>query len=221
MAEFGWAYVGGGAVTASGGEIGSLQYKTGDQSISGSSLLTYDNTSAKMFLTGTLIVSGTIEANNYDIINTSVTEIDVSGNTNFGDSNSDTHTFTGSLNLMRQDGQHIMSASNDKRQLAVLGFAGGYQSVAAAIFTSSTSIMILGVSASNSPEPSIRIHNAATAGSGALLIIKDEISGRSGGINLTASSGQFLDGSSTYRMTGSAMTAINLYSNGHDRWFIF
>ena len=70
MAEFGWAYVGGGAVSSSGGPIGSIQFKTGTQSISGSQKLTFLTGSDSLYLTGTLFVSGTINANNYDVITT-------------------------------------------------------------------------------------------------------------------------------------------------------
>ena len=50
-------------------------------------------------ITGDLIVSGTITANEYqvNVINTNVTHIDADGNTKFGDSPDDTHQFTGSV----------------------------------------------------------------------------------------------------------------------------
>tara|TARA_R100000664_G_C2740267_1_gene128883 strand:+ start:707 stop:1372 length:666 start_codon:yes stop_codon:yes gene_type:complete len=221
MGEFGWAYVGGGAVSSSGGPIGSIQFKTGTQSISGSQKLTFLTGSDSLYLTGTLFVSGTINANNYDVITTTRVEIDQSGNTNFGDTDLDTHAFTGSLTVTKESGLTIFSASNALEQVKTLGLAMGYTSSTSVIFTSSTSIVILGISASNAPEPLVRLHSAKVAGSGALMIIKDEISGRTGGIQVTASDGQTIDAQANYRMTGSAMTAINLYSNGHDGWFVF
>ena len=50
-------------------------------------------------ITGDLIVSGTITANEYNVnvINTNVTHIDADGNTKFGDTPDDTHQFTGSV----------------------------------------------------------------------------------------------------------------------------
>jgi len=50
-------------------------------------------------ISGDLIVSGTITANEYqvNVINTNVTHIDADGNTKFGDSPDDTHIFTGSV----------------------------------------------------------------------------------------------------------------------------
>ena len=40
MAEFGWAYVAGGAITGSGGPVGSVMIKESDTQISGSESLT-------------------------------------------------------------------------------------------------------------------------------------------------------------------------------------
>jgi hypothetical protein len=50
-------------------------------------------------ISGDLIVSGTITANEYqvNVINTNVTHIDADGNTKFGDTPDDTHQFTGSV----------------------------------------------------------------------------------------------------------------------------
>ena len=55
MAEFGWAYVSG---QSPGGLTGSLQYKTGVGSISGSSELIFQTSSNTMILTGTMKVTG-------------------------------------------------------------------------------------------------------------------------------------------------------------------
>jgi len=69
----------------------------GDGTMSAESSLTFDGTT--MNLTGTLNVSGTINANqlNINVENRSVTNISVTGSTKFGDSADDTHEFTGSL----------------------------------------------------------------------------------------------------------------------------
>ena len=98
MGEFGWAYIGDGkAVTASYGPTGSVQFKTRGAEISGSDRFTFDTGSNTLALTGTLIVSGTITAESYNIKN--ITNLNASGSTEFGDSNSDTHIFTGSLTV--------------------------------------------------------------------------------------------------------------------------
>ena len=48
-------------------------------------------------ITGSLTISGSLSAHSYDIIQTTVTEINSNGSTNFGDSNADTHIFTGNI----------------------------------------------------------------------------------------------------------------------------
>lgn len=86
--------VGGGSGDASGqGPVNSLQFHTGSGGISGSANLLFANN--RLALTGTLVVSGTIQANTFDIIHTNLTEINASGSTNFGDSDDDTHNFRG------------------------------------------------------------------------------------------------------------------------------
>ena len=52
-----------------------------------------------MFLTGTMIVSGTIQANTFDIIHTTRVDVEYSGSTAFGNSSDDTHQFTGSVEM--------------------------------------------------------------------------------------------------------------------------
>jgi len=95
MAEFGWAYIEGGAVTASLGPVGSIQFKTGDQEISGSDRFLFLTASNRVHLSGTLTVSGAISASNYIIDNIHV--IDSSGSTTFGETNDDIHARTGSF----------------------------------------------------------------------------------------------------------------------------
>ena len=79
------------------GPVNSIQFNSPDGDLAGSGNLTFSN--GTMFVTGTLIVSGGIEANTFDIISTTITEINQSGSTAFGDTNDDTHHFTGSLSV--------------------------------------------------------------------------------------------------------------------------
>ena len=46
-------------------------------------------------ITGSLTISGSLSAHSYDIIQTTVTEINSNGSTNFGDSSGDQHHFYG------------------------------------------------------------------------------------------------------------------------------
>jgi len=71
----------------------------GDGTMSAEANLTFDGST--MILTGTLNVSGTINANDYNVTvtNQNVINLTATGSTKFGDTSDDTHQFTGSLNL--------------------------------------------------------------------------------------------------------------------------
>jgi len=98
MAEFGWAYVSGSQIPD--GLNGSLQYKKGNE-ISGSTALFFDEATNNLVLSGTLNVSGAINANelNINVTNKSIVNISATGSTTFGDTTDDTHNFTGIVNL--------------------------------------------------------------------------------------------------------------------------
>ena len=79
---------GGGSGNATGqGPTNSLQFHTGSGGISGSANLKFTNNT--LMVTGSLIVSGNIQAHTFDIIQTTLTEISSSGSTNFGNSSDD------------------------------------------------------------------------------------------------------------------------------------
>ncbi len=71
MAEFGWAYVAGGALTASGGVTGSIQFKSDGDQLTGSENLSFFTGSNTMEVTGAMAVSGTVSITDF----TSVTAI--------------------------------------------------------------------------------------------------------------------------------------------------
>lgn len=79
-----------------GGANKQIQFNSGS-TFSGSQNLTYDYSTGRMTLTGTMVVSGTLYANEYytNIISSSI--IYSSGSTKFGDDAADTHQFTGSI----------------------------------------------------------------------------------------------------------------------------
>ena len=98
MSEFGWLYVHGNKVGQ--GPSGSLQ-RAENQNLTGSSNLTYNEAAGALDLTGSLNVSGAINANslNINVTNKNVINLSATGSTKFGDSVDDTHVFTGSINL--------------------------------------------------------------------------------------------------------------------------
>ena len=71
----------------------------GDNTLTAEANLTFDGST--MVLTGTLDVSGTINANAYnvDVTNKNVINLSATGSTNFGDTSDDIHQFTGSVKV--------------------------------------------------------------------------------------------------------------------------
>ena len=122
--DYGWAYIDPQRASASAdGPSGSLQFRYGSEDLvpgqfSGSDdLVFYANnvghkaaegghhgTGSALYLYGSLYVTGAIHADSYSIRQVNATEIDVSGSTNWGDtdaanSNHDSHRMTGSLEV--------------------------------------------------------------------------------------------------------------------------
>ncbi len=202
MAEFGWAYLSG-AVTGEG-PAKSVQYlKTADGELTGSQNFVFDQSSSNLFLTGTMIISGTIQANTFDVIHTNKIELESSGSSNFGNDSADSHIFTGSVTFvsggLRQHYYPLKTTSY---------VVGAYDS-------------IIGVS--NTGYVSITLPAAETAGVGKILIIKDETASTRSDANRIAVSGsgsQVIDRDNTYSLTGDN-PALTLYSNGVSKWFIY
>mgnify|MGYP003109880166 CR=1 FL=1 len=203
MADFGWAYLSG-AVTGQG-VAKSVQYlKTDNGELTGSQNFTFNQTTDQLFLTGTIIVSGTLQANTFDVIHTNKIELSSSGGTNFGDGSDDNHIFTGSVSIV----------SGGLRQ--------HYYNLAGTSHTVQAYDSIIGVG--NTNYVSITLPAAATAGFGKILIIKDETSSTRSDTNRIAVSGaggsEKIDRETTYSLTGDN-PALTLYSNGIDTWFIY
>ena len=92
-----------------------------------------------------------------------------------------------------------------------------YRSISTSGLTSSTGDYIIGIGGSGDVE--FRIHSASSHASGAIIVIKDETTSRTGGITLSASSPNNIDNNGFYELSGT-MPAISLYSNG-SHWFVF
>jgi len=226
MATFSWAYVDceSSSGSDSAGPAHSIQFVTeSGGATTGSAYLTYYTGSAvggrsehTLYLTGTLIVTGAISASSYHISN--VTQIGATGSTNFGDTDDDVHSRTGSFNVSNVAGNIILTASSYSEQVFVRGFGGNYTGVSSTPYTASASDYIIGVSYTSDTD--IRLPGASQVGAGGMLILKDEYIGRvSGKITLSASVGDTIDNESYYILTGSG-PAISLYSNGAN-WFVF
>ena len=212
MAEFGWAYIecsssGGGGTGGASGPSGSLQFMTasGAGVSSGSSNLVYREGEQLLILTGTLDVSGTINANfmNINVTNKNVINLSASGDTKFGDSLDDVHQFTGSLKVT--GGVYFT-------------YNRVYDGTTA--YTASSNDYIIGVSASNGV--TIRLPSSSAGTTGRIITIKDEwtfVSGRPETANdqiaLSASDGSsdLIDGNGYVAIAGDN-ASISLYSSG-------
>ena len=202
MGEFGWAYLN--DVITGQGPDGALQYASGSVGmISGSGNLSYNNASSVLSLTGSMIISGTLQAHTFDIIQTNIIEIDSSGSTKFGNDATDTHVFTGSVSII----------SGALKQ--------AYYKLTAVSYSVSTYNSIIGVS--SSAYVSILLPSASVSGVGHTLIIKDEWSttrAESAKIVISASGADKIDHATTYSITGDS-AALTLYSDGTTNWFIY
>lgn len=168
MAEFGWAYISG-AVTGKG-DADAVQFiKTANGELTGSSNFKFNSATNSLFLTGTMSISGTLQAHTFDVIHTNKIEISSSGGTNFGDDSADTHVFTGSLSVVSGGlRQHYYKLTGTSHTVQI------YDS-------------IIGVT--NTNYVSITLPSASVAGFGKILIIKDETTTTRSDANKIAVSG--------------------------------
>ena len=103
MSEFDWAYIDADALVSASGPTGSVQFRVDDaggkSAISGSENFMFLTASSTLRITGSVIISGTLSANQYNInvVNENVTNLSASGDTKFGNTPDDTHQFTGSV----------------------------------------------------------------------------------------------------------------------------
>ena len=209
---------GGGGGANAQGPVYSLQFNTGSGGISGSANLTFkDNT---MFVTGNLIVSGTIEANTFEIISTTVTEIDQSGSTSFGDTNDDTHHFTGSLSVFSSSTDLFAVDVENKTTKIKTGLTYNRVSVVSD-YTVLKSDYYIGINtASPSAIITASLPNANTLNDGQTFVFKDE-GGSSNTYNIviSASSGQTIDDQNKVILE-SPYSSLTIYSDGASKFFI-
>lgn len=216
MAQFRWAYVNcteEDNITIAG-PAGSLQFLSTSSGLSGSQNLIYNTSSNTLYITGTLLVSGTISASSF-VVNQTDT---ISGSTIFGNSSDDTHQITGSLFVGKASEPSTFQVVPSLSQSITLGMRHTYRTIAASGFTSSTGDYIIGFGGAGNVE--FRLHSASVHNSGAILVLKDENSSRgASAVTISASTGDTIDNNGAYILTGSN-PAISLYSNGAN-WFVF
>jgi hypothetical protein len=211
MAQFGWAYV-----NCEDGVVGAEQgvRYVSSSAVTASSTFIYDVDNAKVTLDGDMEINGAITASFFVIDQTEV----LSGSTIFGNTTDDTHQITGSLFVGPSASAPVFRVDPYASQSITTGFRVSYQEITASGFTSSNDSYIIGIGGTGDIE--YRIHSASVAGVGAMLIVKDEAAARGAfKITLSASSGETIDNSSYYELSGTN-PAISLYSDGSS-WFVF
>ena len=231
MANFGWAYINcadSGSSGIAAGPVGALQFTDGTGSApTGSESLRYFTGSygehlgsSTLVLSGNMVITGTLSASVLNYENIAI--IDATGSTFFGDSEDDTHSRTGSLEIWITTpvAAKVLETDYSLIQTRTKGFAGNYTNITTALYTIQPGDYIMGVTYDK--DTVITVPSASFYGAGAMFIVKDEMVSRGAfNITLTCSAGApyLFDGSTTYIITGS-MPAISLYSNGSN-WFVF
>ena len=211
---------GAGGSASAQGPTGALQFHTGSSGISGSANLTFLTASNTLFITGTLIVSGTIEANTFDIISTTITEINQSGSTAFGDTNNDTHHFTGSLSIFSSSTDLFAVDIENKSTKIKTGLTLN-RTLITANYSVLKSDYYVGV---NTATPSAIITaslpNANTLNNGQTFVFKDE-GGAANTYNIvvSASAGQTIDNKNKVILE-SPHAALTIYTDGASKFFI-
>ena len=211
---------GGGGSASAQGPVGALQFNTGSSGISGSANLTFLTASNTLFVTGTLVVSGTIEANTFEIISTTVTEIDQSGSTSFGDTNDDTHHFTGSLSIFSSSAALFALDLNTKTTQIKTGMSFNRTLISSSYSVLKSDYYIAVDTATPSAIITASLPNASTLSNGQTFVFKDE----GGSANLyniviSASSGQTIDNQNKVILE-SPHASLTLYTDGSSKFFI-
>ena len=204
-----------GNMTASGHVSASTFYGDGTN-LQGVSSFPYTGDAV---ITGSLTVTQDITASNYIIENT--LEINNAGSSVFGNSNDDTHVFTGSVSFLSGTTVDV-SYTPSSNQIKVPGLRVSYRSLSTTAFTASQSDYIIGITADISTAVSVELPDASNC-SGSLLVIKDEATGgaRSSGnaITVAAPTDQTVEGIASVSINGT-MASKTFYSNGVDKWFV-
>lgn len=207
-----------GSSASAQGPVGSLQFHTGSGGISGSANLTFSSNT--LFVTGNLIVSGAIEANTFEIISTTVTEINQSGSTAFGDTNDDTHHFTGSLSVFSSSTDLFAVDAENKTTKIKTGLIHNRVVVTSNYTVLKTDYYVGIDTATSSSVITASLPNASTLTSGQTFIFKDE-GGAANNYNIviSASSGQTIDNQNKVVLE-SPHASLALYTDGSTKFFI-
>lgn len=206
--------------TIAQGPVNSVQFHIGSGDLSGSSNLIYNPSTNTFYLTGTLVVSGTVEATTFDIISTTLTEINQFGSTAFGNTPDDTHNFTGSLSVY-SGSLELFSVSSESKTLITNVGQVHKRSYITSSYSVEKSDYYLGIDGSVlTSSISLTLPDASTLQNGQTFVFKDE-GGLAGThtIEILAQVGQTIDNVNSFVLE-SPYSAFTLYCDGQSKFFI-
>ena len=191
-----------------------------------------------------LTVEGNVIANSFDIVHTTVTEIQTSGSTSFGNDVNDTHGITGKVTFSGAEDTHpamVITASaagpggdatsfvglRTKRAPTTLAVSGSfskkydYMETGDLNLTNNITGSIIGIRENAAMTVTLPTAHGTP---GRILIIKDEAGTQprtnARRITISPQAGETIDDQPTYYVMGSR-AAVSLYADGLNQWFIF
>ena len=200
------------------GPINSLQFHSSPGDISGSENVTFVGNT--LFLTGNMVVSGNIEAHGFDIIQTSLIEINQSGSSALGNSNDDTHHFTGSVSVFSSSTDLVAVDVENKRTKIKTGLILNRTAI-----TSNYSVLVsdyyVGIdTATPSAVITASLPAAQSLQSGQTFVFKDEGgSAHQYNILIKPSGSQKIDNQNQLVLE-SPHASLTIYTDGASKFFI-
>jgi hypothetical protein len=200
------------------GPINSLQFHSSPGDISGSANVTFSNNT--LFVTGGLVVSGNVEAHSFDLIQTTLVEINQSGSSTLGNSNDDTHHFTGSVSIFSSSTDLFAVDVENKNTKIKTGLVLNRTSI-----TANYSVLVsdyyVGVdTATPSSAITASLPAAESLQSGQTFVFKDEGgSAHQHNIFIKASGSQKIDNQNQVILE-SPHASLTIYTDGASKFFI-
>ena len=200
------------------GPINSLQFHSSPGDISGSE--NFILSGSTLFVTGNIIVSGNVEAHAFELIQTTLVEINQSGSSAIGNTNDDTHHFTGSLSIFSSSTDLFAVDVENKTTKIKTGLTLNRVAITSN-YTVLKSDYYVGINtASPSAVITASLPNANTLNSGQTFVFKDEGgSANTYNIVVSASAGQTIDNQNKVILE-SPHAALTIYTVGSSKFFI-
>jgi hypothetical protein len=196
----------------------AIQFHSGSGDLTGSNNLTFQNDT--LFVTGSLIVSGNIEANSFNLIATTITEISQTGSTAFGNSNDDTHHFTGSLSVYSESAEIFSIDVANSLTSIKSGLVLNRVSVTQNYNVTATDYYVGIDTATSSSIITASLPDAAVLQSGQTFVFKDEGGSADGYVIVIKPSGSQKIDNQNQVILESPHASLALYTDGASNFFI-